>query len=69
MGNYIGKGPYLDLLGINPNTVEPCPFCGSRSLTREFLSIHCNTCGADGPEVNRRAKLMDIVAAWNRRHK
>ena len=66
MSKYQGKGPYLEQLGVPLDSVAACPFCKRKNLSREFYSIHCNSCGADGPECDRRAQLIDLIAAWNR---
>jgi len=65
--NHRGKGPYLEQMGVPMNRVAPCPFCGSKDLSREFYSIHCNRCGADGPELDRKKDTGDMIEAWNSR--
>ena len=52
-----------------------CPFCGSPALSfgRRCNYVHCDRCGADGPEiaVDRHAERGEIaqraVDAWNQR--
>jgi Lar family restriction alleviation protein len=57
----------------------PCPFCGSTvtvALSSKFdagtvAHIHCQSCGADGPEcyseVSANVALHDAQDMWNRR--
>lgn len=50
----------------------PCPFCRSRqiALSRMGNYVHCQHCGADGPEI-QRSPNEDIwraaVERWNGR--
>lgn len=55
---------------------KPCPYCASRnlSLTRMGNFVHCETCGADGPDAMdrwNRNRLEDLrrlaVERWNLR--
>jgi hypothetical protein len=50
----------------------PCPFCNSPRLAIARLQnyIHCNSCGADGPETRPTKSEGGYHAAvreWNRR--
>jgi uncharacterized protein (DUF983 family) len=57
---------------------KPCPFCCSSHLSFGFLGnfVHCDTCGADGPEIRvyrprdegREERARRAVAKWNTRH-
>lgn len=47
-----------------------CPFCGSMnvSLSRLANYVHCNACGADGPEILSRDfehRWRQAVDGWN----
>lgn len=49
-----------------------CPFCGSRHLSMSRLGhyVHCEGCGADGPERlerDRDDRWRMAVVAWNSR--
>jgi Restriction alleviation protein Lar len=49
-----------------------CPFCGSRnlSLSRTGTFVHCDGCGADGPEVPYERygdAWRQALARWNAR--
>jgi Restriction alleviation protein Lar len=51
---------------------NPCPFCGSRaiSLSRRDNYVHCERCGADGPEIETRDpdyRWRLAVQEWNHR--
>ena len=43
------------------DSLEPCPFCGSNSVTAWRGSVVCNVCGATGPFGDPKHE------AWNRR--
>lgn len=51
---------------------KPCPFCGShsQSLSRMGNYVHCNDCGADGPEIQRGSDDLWRIAIerWNLRY-
>jgi len=60
----------------------PCPFCGSTEVhiqttsTYRWVAVHCNSCGAVGPEIRRVSVWSDELSEvdrgyateeWNRR--
>lgn len=44
--------------------LQPCPFCGSRTVEYRYASVDCLICGCYGPVHDVREKA---IAAWNRR--
>lgn len=45
--------------------LKPCPFCGSRDLSNDGHYVHCEDCGATGPD--EPIPDSDWVAVrWNR---
>lgn len=52
---------------------RPCPFCGSLAISLSRLGnyVHCQHCGADGPEIQRDKRGEELwraaVERWNGR--
>lgn len=64
--------PVLD--DVDPRLVgaQPCPFCRSRwlALSRRGNYVHCQHCGAHGPEIQRTRDddmWLEAVERWNGR--
>jgi Restriction alleviation protein Lar len=49
---------------------KACPFCGSINLSLSQMGnyVHCHSCGADGPEIQRRRDVEtwpEAIERWN----
>jgi Lar family restriction alleviation protein len=42
--------------------LKPCPFCGSRMVFVQDLSLYCQSCGAKGPSGN---SVTQALILWN----
>jgi Lar family restriction alleviation protein len=42
--------------------LKPCPFCGSRTILVQDLSLYCQNCGAKGPSGS---SVTQALILWN----
>lgn len=54
---------------------KACPFCGSKNLKLEDIGgvsywiVHCEDCGADGPDEDDDEREDSAIIRWNKRKK